>query len=342
MKLLKKMRQTGPEPIYLLHGTETFLVEQFLQAVREVLFQDEDSSMNEVSLRLADMPLHEVIEEARTLPFFAEKKLVIVHDFYIVTSQKVTTPFEHDVSVFEAYMSSPTPGVTLVLIAPYEKLDDRKKITKCLKKGAALENVNPLSEQGVHAWIQQQLQTQDMEIEAEAISQLFRRVGTNLTLLDQELKKCALYVCESGTITSGTVAELVAETVEQSVFTLVEHVVNGRTGEAVALYAQLLKQKEEPLVILTLLARQFRIFFQVKIRLSQGYTQKDIASQLKLHPYVVKLAIPHAKSMSREVGAKALTLIADTDYAIKTGKQEKRIAVEWVLLQLGEVQAVKV
>lgn len=144
-----------------------------------------------------------------------------------------------------------------------------------------------------------------------------------------------LYGEDGDPVTASIVDELVAETVEQSVFTVIDYTAKGRAGDAVRLYHQLLRQKEEPLAILALLTRQFRQFFQVKTRLAKGYTQKEMASQLKLHPYVVKLAMQQVKALTTTQLRQALIVCEETDYAIKTGQADKELAVELLLLRLA-------
>ncbi|WP_059102680.1 DNA polymerase III subunit delta [Shouchella shacheensis] len=336
MTSIKNIKKKQIEPVYFLQGTETFLMEQFVKELEAQLLTADEAEMNHTHYRLVDTPLSQIVEDAETFPFFAGKRIVVVHDFYLVTSQKVQTKVEHDPSVLEQYLKAPAQETVLVLIAPYEKLDERKKLSKQLKE-ATFVSLAPFDERQASVWIDEQAGTCGVSIEPEAKQALLYRAGVHLFMLSHEIKKCALYVGEGEAITIGVVKELVAETVEQTVFDVIDHAAKGRVGQAVAMYHQLLKQKEEPLAILALLTRQFRIYFQVKNRLGRGYTQKEIATQLKLHPYVVKLASQQVGRFSNEMLQGALVLAADTDYGIKTGKWEKVLAVELMLMKLGQM-----
>ncbi|MFP7335545.1 DNA polymerase III subunit delta [Shouchella clausii] len=338
MSIITEMKQLSSEtmaPVYFLYGTERYLIEQFLQKASEALFAGEEGEMNDIRFRLQDTPLGEVVEEAETVPFFSTRKLVVIQDFYLATSQKVATKLEHDISALEAYLDSPAQETVLVVVAPYEKLDGRKKITKKLKKQTSAIDVNPLDEKETFAWMEAIAKQEGVAIEQDAKQLLYKHTGPNLMLLHRELEKCMLYGEDGDPVTASIVDELVAETVEQSVFTVIDYTAKGRAGDAVRLYHQLLRQKEEPLAILALLTRQFRQFFQVKTRLAKGYTQKEMASQLKLHPYVVKLAMQQVKALTTTQLRQALIVCEETDYAIKTGQADKELAVELLLLRLA-------
>lgn len=332
----KKLTSETLKPIYYLYGTEAYLVEQFLMNVHKALFTGEDGDLNDVRHLLADTPLTDIIEEAETFPFFSAKKMVVIQDFYLATSQKSSSKIEHDLTSLEAYLDQPFEQTVLIIVSPYEKLDERKRITKRLKKEVETIDINPLNETDLYKWIEVYLKNESFEIDARAKQALYERIGSNLMLIHQELKKCMLYKEENKRITEADIIAMVAETVEQSVFSVIEFVASGKAGQAIQTYHRLLRQKEEPLAILALLTRQFRIFHQVMLRQEKGYSQKEIASQLKLHPYVVKLASQRLKFFRKDVLKKALMNCAETDYSIKTGRLDKERAVELLLIDLSQ------
>ncbi len=332
---IKQLKRDTLQRVYFLYGVETFLINEFVDKVHQLLFTEEDESMNDIRFQLMDTPIQEIVEEAATIPFFSTHKLVVVNDFHLVSSQKVKAKVEHDVQALEEYLASPADSTVLLIIAPYEKIDERKKLTKRLKKEVTTVESNPLNEEQVKQWIANSLNENGFHIDQRASQLLFSRVGSNLMLLEKELEKCMLYTADRKHIVEQDVKELVAETVEESIFSVVESVALGKTERALLVYHKLLRQKEEPLAILALLTRQFRNLLYVKIRQEKGYGQKEIASQLKLHPYVVQLALQQTKRYSKPYLRRALIACADTDYAIKTGRDVKERAVELLLISLS-------
>ena len=83
-----------------------------------------------------------------------------------------------------------------------------------------------------------------------------------------------------------------------------------------------------------MLANQFRIIYQAKELYKMGYTGDNIASQLGIHPYRIKLALASANKYSSEVLLQAIDQLAELDINIKSGKCDKNIALELFILSL--------
>ncbi len=135
---------------------------------------------------------------------------------------------------------------------------------------------------------------------------------------------------------STIVEKLVSKSLEQNIFTLIEKVVQRKLDEALRIYYDLLKQNEEPIKILALLAGQFRLIYQVKELARRGYGQQQIASFLKTHPYRVKLAAGHADKFTDEELTNLMRLIAEADYQMKTGGMNKSLLIEMLLFHLND------
>ncbi|MCL6574414.1 MAG: DNA polymerase III subunit delta, partial [Bacillus sp. (in: Bacteria)] len=144
----------------------------------------------------------------------------------------------------------------------------------------------------------------------------------------------ALYAAEEKRIDAGLVEKLVARTLEQNIFTLIEKVVQRKLDEALRIYYDLIKQNEEPIKILALLAGQFRLIYQGKELSSRGYGKQQIAGLLKTHPFRVQLALGHAHKFTNEELAKIMDQLAEADYQMKTGGMNKSLLIEMFLFHL--------
>ncbi len=334
LKVKKEIEEGRISSVYFFYGPETFLMEDLIQAiVRETVGSEHDPNVTTYSLQ--DVLLDDVIEDAETFSFFGGKKVIIIKDFFIPTSLKQDEKLDHDVRKLEAYLGRPTPETYLIFLSTAEKLDARKKITKTLQQSTTIVECTPFDDKMMDQWLDIQAQKNGFTFAPEAKEQLIARAGTQLLLLASEIEKIALYIGEGGVATSATISELTPRSLEQDVFALIDFAVRKRLDEALIIYHDLIKQKEEPLKLLALCARQLRIYYQVKELTRRSYSHKQIAGQLKLHPYVVKLA---ADQINRFDEKQLLSLIdeaAKTDYAIKTGKMEKVLAVELLLIKLA-------
>ncbi|WP_042354995.1 DNA polymerase III subunit delta [Bacillus rubiinfantis] len=330
----KKIQQQEIAPIYLIYGTEAFLINETKNILLKELLTEEETDFNFAVYDLEETPIEMAIEDAETFPFFGERKLLFLHNPAFLTAEKSKDKVEHNLSRFEAYIQQPAPYTVMVIAAPYEKLDERKKITKELKRRAEIIEAKKLNERELTNWIKAQVRSRGFAIDEHACERLLALVGTNMFMIVSELDKICLYAAGQGNITVHLVEELVAKSLEQNIFTLIEKVVQRRLEDALRIYYDLLKQNEEPIKILALLAGQFRLIYQVKELSRKGYGQQQIASYLKTHPFRVKLALGQAGKFTDEELLRIMNLLAEADYQMKTGGMNKSLLIELFLFRL--------
>lgn len=335
MEIGKQMKEKQAAPIYLLYGIESFLINETKQLLLNTILQVEEMDFNLSVYDLEETPIEEAIEDAETFPFFGEKKLLFLHNPVFLTAEKTKEKVEHNLPKFEKYLKEPAPYSVLVLVAPYEKLDERKKITKELKRTAVTVEAKKLKEHELKGWIKDRVKTTGLEITADAIERMLALAGTNLFMLSNEVDKLTLYAKDEKTIDAAIVEKLVAKSLEQTIFSLIDKVVQRKIDEALRIYYDLLKQNEEPIKILAVLAGQFRLIYQVKELARKGYGQQQIAGYLKIHPFRIKLAANQAGNFQDEELANIMELLAEADFQMKTGGMSKTLLVEMFLLRLS-------
>jgi len=332
----KQLKKKQFAPLYVLYGPEGFIIKETITKIVENALSDDEAEFNIASFDLEETPLSIALEEAETFPFVGERKLIILHNPVFLTAEKTKEKVEHNIDQLLSYLENPSPFSIVVFAAQYEKLDERKKITKQLKKHATVVEATKLKEQELERWVTEQAAFHGVTIEAAAMNELLSTVGQNLMLLANEITKMALYAHEEQVITVDTVTQLAVKSLEQNIFTLIDFIMNRRTAEAIELLQSLLRQNEEPIKILALMASQIRIMYVSKGLAKEGYGQQKIATLLKIHPYRVKLALEKAKYFQEQELMVFLNNIAEADYKMKTGQMDKVLLLELIILQSGK------
>ncbi|TDL34484.1 DNA polymerase III subunit delta [Jeotgalibacillus sp. S-D1] len=333
------IKQKKFAPVYLVYGDEPFLIKETKQLLLSSSILENEMDFNFSSHDLEDgSTIEQAMEDAETFPFMGERRLVFVHNPLFLTTEKKKEKADQNLNSLETYLASPAPYTILVFIAPYEKLDERKKITKLLKKHSTVLEAKKLKEHDIRTWVKQRVNQTGVQIEDEAVSRVIELAGTNLFLLSGEIDKLALYALETSLITVEMVDQLTARSIEQNVFDLIDRAVHNKIDEALRLYYDLLKQKEEPLKILALLAGQFRLIYQVKNLTAKGYGQQQIAAQLKVHPFRVKLASKHAQVFTNPKLSSIMLALAESDLEMKSSGFKKEMSIELFLTKLQNSQ----
>ncbi|MBM7660770.1 DNA polymerase-3 subunit delta [Bacillus mesophilus] len=329
----KKIKAKNFAPLYLLYGKETYFIDETIQLLIKHVLNDEERDFNLSVYDLEESPIDLAIEDAQTLPFFGDKRVVIVKNAFFLTGLKEKTKIDHNIQLLEEYIHSPSPTAIFILVVDAEKLDERKKITKLFKKEASLFEATMSDEKSLISWMQSEVKHLQVNITDDAVGLLLQYVRGTVTLLVQELNKMAMYVGPGGTITEDIVKLLSSRTIEDNIFELIDCVLSRKVSRALEIYHDLLKLNEEPIKILSLLSSQFRLLYQVKDLSKRGYSQQQIANHIKIHPYRVKLASQKATHYSNEYLLKSLDELAEMDYQIKSGQYEKKLALELFILK---------
>ncbi|ANS77210.1 DNA polymerase III subunit delta [Paenibacillus yonginensis] len=332
---IKEIKQGKVSPLYLCYGTEKYQIREFVETVTSQLVEPEQREMAVVQMDLSETPVELVVEEAETLPFLVERKLVIVQSASLFTAAKEGGKVEHNVDRLLSYLADPAEYSVILFIANGEKLDERKKTVKMIKSAGQVLSFMPLGASELVQWVIREAGKRKCTMGQQAAEALIANAGVQMSTLSAEVNKLCLFAGEGGEITGEAVGMLVARTTEQNVFSMVEDIANLKLDRALGTFYELLKQKEEPIKIAALIARQFRIMLQVKELGGQSYSQQQIASQLGLHPYAVKIAGEQARKFSQQQLAQTLSQLAQLDYQMKSGGIDKVLGIEMFLLKLG-------
>lgn len=334
---VKEIKRGNIAPLYLCYGLEKYRIQEFVQLLTSEIVAPENRDFGLALYDLTETPIEAVVEEAETPSFLAERKLIIVKAQALFPAAKETGKIEHNVERFLAYLANPADYSVIVFVVNAEKLDERKKTVKTMKTAGTVLSFAPLGATELVQWIIREAERRKSRMTTQAAELLITSAGVQMSSLVAEMDKLCLYAGENGEITEDAVSQLVARTTEQNIFAMIEDIASLRLDHALGTFYELLKQREEPIKIASLIARQFRIMMQVKELGGQSYSQQQIASQLGLHPYAVKVAGEQARKFSMEQLKVTLSDIAQLDYQMKSGGIDKVLGLEMFLLKLGNV-----
>jgi len=313
--------------IYLLYGKELLLIEK---KIEEIIKKEHLSEYSINKYDLENDSLNSIIEDATTISMFGDKKGIVVANSYIFTGTTKKSSIEQNTDLLLSYLDHFNPDTILIFFTLSEKLDERKKITKSIKKVGSVIEIG--RNQNLNAIVKEMFE--NYEIKSNVIQLLIDRVGDNLQILKQECDKIKTYKDKEKTVTEQDVLNLTTKNIDADIFKLIENIVLKRKQTALEAYQEMIKRNEEPIKILILLANQFRIMYQAKELSKKGYTANDIASTLEVHPYRLKLALEKSKDFSSSILLHYLEELADLDSNIKSGIVEKDLALELFILKI--------
>ncbi|MBQ7232299.1 MAG: DNA polymerase III subunit delta [Bacillales bacterium] len=321
--------------VHVLYGTEYLLMDAYIQKLQDQYILEDEMDFAVSHYDLEEVLLEQILEDASTPPFFGAYKLLVVHQAFIFTGEKIK--LSHNLEKLLSYLASPAPFTILVFLVPKEKLDERKKITKKCKETAVVQGfLAPKKDADFLHYIQETCKSYQIQIHSEAAQQLYMLVGGHLSLIHQEIEKCYTYLLseQKKVIDVELVNRLVSRSIEDNVFLLMDYLMKKNPTQAVFVLNDLKKQRVEPILILGALTANFRLFYQLKIMVEQlGYSENEMAKRLKISPYRVKFAMPVVKRLKEDILRNWLKWIADLDVALKSYRLDGYLSLELFMLR---------
>ncbi|GBG93909.1 DNA polymerase III subunit delta [Ligilactobacillus salitolerans] len=335
---IKKIKQGKIAPVYVALGTEAYLLDKLKRFFLSLIPQEqEDFNVGRYDMEAVNVAV--AINDAQSLPFFGEHRLVVVERPAFLTGARQKKTIDHDLDGLLKYLKNPETATMLLILAPYPKLDERKKLTKQLRKTAEFIDCSPLKEGEVRQRLNSVIQKKGWQINSDALELLLERTGAELTAGMNELPKLMLASADTKIVTKADVAGLVSRSFEQNVFDLVDLVLGRKVNQALAMYRDLILQKEEPLKINAILEGQFRLMLQVMVLRQHGYDQGSIASQLKVHPYRVKLALKKNRQFKLPDLKAAFLGLVHVEEKMKSSSIEPELLFQLFLLNFSQHSA---
>lgn len=306
------------KPVYLLYGEETFLRNSYKKKLKEAIAGDDTMNYNYFEGKGLDV--NELISLADTMPFFSEKRLILIEDSgFFKTASDVLTEY--------------LPGMpdTTCLVFSEEAVDKRGRLYKKVKElGHAAEmtrqDYNQLSK-----WAGTILAQNGRKITSATMNLFLERTGDDMENIRMELEKLISYTMGRDVITAEDVEAVTTVQVTNRIFDMVNAIVTKRTRQAMDLYEDLLTLKEPPMRILFLIARQFNQLLQVKELSDRGADRGTIASKLKVPPFVAGKMIPQVRGFTRAQIISYVESCVEAEEAVKTGRLSDRMAVELLI-----------
>ena len=328
MKSLNEDLKTGQfKQIYLLYGEEGYLKRQYRDRFVKAMLPEGDT-MNYAHYEGKNINVREVIDLAETLPFFAQRRLIVFED----------TGFFKSAGAELADYIKDMPETTYFIFVENE-VDKRSKLYKAVKAKGHIVELTTQDEGTLKRWIQGIVRREKKQIPDSVILYFLNKVGTDMENIQRELEKVFCYALDRQEITREDIDAVCVTQITNHIFDMVNAVADKNQRRALDLYYDLLALKEPPMRILFLMIRQYRILFQVKGLSGQGYGKKEIASKAGLHPFAAGKYMDQAKRFRMSELRAVLEDGADIEQRVKTGLLTDNLAVElFIVKHSGKAQ----
>lgn len=322
MKNLNEDIKTGSfRPVYLLFGEEDYLKNQYKNRLRKAILSEEDT-MNFSSFQGRTTDVRKLIDQAETLPFFAEHRMILIED----------SGFFKNASPELAEYILQIPAET-ILVFVEKDVDKRGKLYKAVQKRGRAVELGRQDEKTLQSWVLGMLKKEKRAITRDALALFLEKAGNDMENIANELEKLLTYTYGKEAVEYSDVEDICTVTTESRVFEMIRAVAEKKQKEALDLYYDLLSLKEPPMRILFLIARQFNQMMQIKDLRERGYGASEIASKAGIAPFIVKKSLAQASHFEMDELCRAVKDCVEAEEAVKTGRLGDSLAVELVIVK---------
>ncbi len=325
MKNLNEDIKTGNfRRMYLLYGEEEYLKNQYKNRLRKAILP-EDDTMNFSLYAGKGIDVRQMIDQAETLPFFAEHRLILVEQSGF---------FKNACAELAEYLPK-MPQETIIIFVENE-VDKRGKMFKAVKQNGRVVELARQDARTLQSWILGMLKREQKNITGDALRLFMEKSGDDMENIANELEKLLSYTYGKDAIEAADVQDICTVTTESRVFDMIRALAEKRQKEALDLYYDLLSLKEPPMRILFLIARQFNQMLQLKDLRDQGLDSATIASRAGVAPFIAKRSLAQAERFEKEELRQAVEDCVSSEEAVKTGRLGDRLAVEMLIVKYSQ------
>ena len=325
MKVLAQDIKTGEfKPVYLICGEEAFLKKSYKNRMKDALVGDD--TMNFHYFEGKGLDLKEIISLADTMPFFGDRRLILIEDSGLFKSSGADALVEYLPQM---------PDTTCMLFVENE-VDKRNRLYKKVKDLGYVAEMERQDAKQLGAWAGGILAKEGKKITGRTMELFLSKTGDDMENIRMELEKLICYTMGREVITKEDVEAVGTVHVTNRIFEMVTAIVAGNTRKAMDLYEDLLTLKEPPMRIMFLIAKQFNQLLQVKELAGKGAQKGEIASKVKVPPFVAGKLMAQARAFTREQILSYVEFCVESEEAVKTGRLSDRLAVELLIAKKYE------
>jgi len=323
---LQKILQAGTIPgLILLYGQEGFFVEQGLRAVRDAVVAPAERDFNLTQFHGKDFEPVEVLEQARTYPVFAARRLVIIKNIHEAKAEQLDG--------LVPYVEDPVPESVLLVCG--EKIDARRKLFQLMKKHGTAIEFKKIYDNQLPTFVREQARSMQLTLTGGALKLFCKRVGTNLAEVQGELEKLAGYLGERDLAEEADVAAIVSDTRIESVFDLTDAMGRGDDASALKLLDRLLAEGQAPLMVLAMMVRHFRQMWKISALTAQKVPQSELPRQVGVSPYFLKGLMQQAGRFDNNRYRQVFEMFLATDLALKSSGSTPKMHLEKLVMEIA-------
>ena len=316
------------ENVYLISSSSYRLMEDEIHKI----VKDHEYTSFDLNYQSID----DILDEANYFSLFDEDKYMIVRNANIfgATRKKEAEEDEEKTSKKDDklinYLENPNPK-TILLFTTYIKPASNKKIVKMIADKYQIIRVEDLKPSDIYSKLDKVFKDDGYKCNKDTLYYIINNSLNNYDLSYNEVEKIKLYYGKACEVKQEDVKEIISRAIEDNNFKFLDAVIGRKIKDAFVIFDDLMRQKVEPIMLLSMLAKEYRNMLLIKKY--KSYSKNDLMSLLELkYDFQFDKSMSNSYNYTIESLENILVYLADLDYKIKNGKITNRRALELFIL----------
>tara|TARA_Y100000996_G_scaffold413970_1_gene403584 strand:+ start:588 stop:1559 length:972 start_codon:yes stop_codon:yes gene_type:complete len=301
--------------ISVFYGKNDFSIDAEISKIRLTVTPEEVREVNSLSLMENTVTKSEFLSAVLTVPFMANKRVVIVSNLISkLNSKKVLDDSEWSDIVEQLKL---VPDSTDLVFREYD-FDKRNYLFKKISNLCDIRHFPLLRPNELKQWVTDKVNNMGMTIDLKAVNLIVDFIGSDLRTIDSELNKLSLY-SDEGLITESDVQVMVAYVKDQSIFRLVDLALEGRNSEALKITQILLNYGSSPNMIVRMMQRQLRLLLIASDLRKRNIKTSEFSQRLSLSGYPLQKTLEMERRFAFSKLLEIYNLILNSDIRVRSG-----------------------
>lgn len=317
---------------YILAGIDEMLIKEQINNLINTSIPEVARDLNIIKIDGMKLSSDVFMDACETLPFISEKKVVLVYRANFL-KDSLDNENKKRFETCESYIKS-TPD-HCILIFYYIFQDKREKLServKKLDKSCTVVKVDKLKGEKLYKKVSMLFLHREKEIGKVELKYFCDNVENNMEIIANEVDKLINYT-EGRNISRKDIDDMLPYKSEEDIFDLVDFISQKRPEKAIELMNELIFKGENIMVVLSMIERQFKLLFNIKLGMSQNKTKEIFSRELRLPPFICERLMGQSRKFTLKQLKNCIELCSNTERVLKSSSLDKKTEMELMIIK---------
>ncbi|MBC8061114.1 MAG: DNA polymerase III subunit delta [Clostridiaceae bacterium] len=335
-ELQNELKKSIIHNCYVFCGMEEQLIKEGVKAICDKTISGGFSDLNYAKFDGTNVEFETILNACETMPFMNDKKVVVIYRANFLSDNKnKPSGVEGDDGILKSlskYMDNLPQHCILIMYYVYQ--GDREKISNKVKKlqqKVCVGEFNKLKGMMLEKKVKLKFDEMGKDIGRAELSLFCSTVDNNMEVATNEIEKLCAYTL-GREIKKEDIIFLLPRKSDNDIFDLVDFISQKKAEKALGILNELIFRGEKSTVVLSMIERQFKLIFLIKLGLESGKTKDNLSSELKLHPYICEKMIMQSRKFTTKGLQKALMSCLETEKTLKSSSFDDKTEMELLII----------